>query len=282
MHWHFAPAKVNLWLEVLGRRADGYHALDSLVAFARVGDRVGFTAGPALSLAISGAQGKAISASEDNLVLRAARELAARIDNLQLGVFALVKNLPVASGLGGGSADAAAALRALCQTNRLALDDARVLEAALATGSDVAVCLQPRARIMRGRGEILQDSPAPLKLNVVLANPMVEVSTAKVFAQVGLAPGVTLHEANPPSQAPIAAQIFHARNDLQAPAIAVAPVIGDVLAALAGASGVRLARMSGSGATCFGMFDDAAAAAKAAAQLRRRNPKWWVRATRLG
>ena len=147
MRWHFAPAKVNLWLEVLGRRADGYHALDSLVAFARVGDRVGFAAGSALSLTISGPQGGSLSASEDNLILRAAREpWPRRFDALQLGAFALVKNLPVASGLGGGSADAAAALRALCQANGIATDDPRVIDAALATGSDVRVCLKPNAR----------------------------------------------------------------------------------------------------------------------------------------
>ena len=156
MRWHFAPAKVNLWLHVFGRRADGYHTLDSLVAFARVGDRVGFVAGSALSLKISGPQGGSLSGAEDNLVLRAARELAARIDTLQLGAFELVKNLPVASGLGGGSADAAAALRALCQANRIARRS-RVIDAALATGSDVRVCLKPRARLMRGRGDILEE-----------------------------------------------------------------------------------------------------------------------------
>jgi 4-diphosphocytidyl-2-C-methyl-D-erythritol kinase len=232
-------------------------------------------------LKISGPYGGSLSGAEDNLVLRAASELAARVDKLRFGAFALVKYLPVASGLGGGSADAAAALRALCQANRIATDDSRVIDAALATGSDVRVCLTPRARLMRGRGDILQDAPASVKLFAVLVNPSIEVSTAKVFARLGLAPGETLPRSMTDERAHIDAQILGSRNDLQAPAIAVTPEIGDVLASLATLPGVRLARMSGSGATCFALFDDAAAAAKAAAQLRRRKPDWWVRATRL-
>jgi 4-diphosphocytidyl-2-C-methyl-D-erythritol kinase len=153
----FAPAKVNLTLHVLGRRPDGYHEIESLVTFAGLGDRLTFRPGERLALAVSGPTGAAAGASEDNLVIRAARALATRVDGLRLGGFALDKQLPVAAGLGGGSSDAAAALRLLAQVNGLSLDDERLRAAAQATGADVPVCLDPRARMMRGIGEILSD-----------------------------------------------------------------------------------------------------------------------------
>jgi len=149
-----APAKVNLTLRVLGRRADGYHELESLVAFAGVGDALTFVPGDALTLIVSGPTAPAAGDNADNLVLKAARALAERIAGLTLGRFALSKRLPVAAGLGGGSADAAAALRLLAQANEIAPDDPRLMQAAQATGADVPVCLDPRPRLMRGVGEV--------------------------------------------------------------------------------------------------------------------------------
>ena len=181
----FAPAKVNLTLHVLGRRADGYHEIESLVAFAGIGDRLTFRPGERLALAVSGPTGAAAGASDDNLVLKAARALAARVDGLRLGHFVLDKQLPVAAGLGGGSSDAAAALRLLAQVNGLSLDDERVRAAAQATGADVPVCLDPRARMMRGIGEILSDPMTLPELPAVLVNPGVAVPTRDVFAALG-------------------------------------------------------------------------------------------------
>ena len=276
----FAPAKVNLWLHVLGRRADGYHELDSLVAFAGVGDRVGLTPGGPLSLSIEGPFGAGLGAGDDNLILRAARELAARVPRLTLGAFTLEKNLPIASGLGGGSSDAAAALRALCAANRLSLDDPRVRAAAAASGSDVPVCLVPRARMMRGRGEIVGPPVDLPEMAVVLVNPGVAVSTSAVFAILGLAHGertsALLHLDRRWS-----ARIAAARNDLQAPAISLARDIARTLAALAALPGAGVVRMSGSGATCFAVFEEIAAARAAARSLRRAAPDWYLRATRL-
>ena len=182
-----APAKVNLTLRVLGRRADGYHEIESLVAFAACGDRLSFSPGGELALTLRGPSAAQAGDGPDNLVLKAARALADRVPGLGFGLFHLDKMLPVAAGLGGGSADAAAALRLLAQANDLSLDDPRVYEAARATGADVPVCLDPRARVMRGVGEILS---APLDLPplpAVLVNPNIAVATKSVFA--GWKPG---------------------------------------------------------------------------------------------
>ena len=278
-----APAKVNLTLRVLGRRADGYHELESLVAFAGVGDALTFAPGGALTLTVSGPTAPAAGDSADNLVLKAARALAERIAGLTLGRFALSKRLPVAAGLGGGSADAAAALRLLAQANGIALDDPRLMQAAQATGADVLVCLDPRPRLMRGVGDVLS---APLdlpRLFAVLVNPGVAVSTRDVFAALSLPPAAPPSQAGPPS-APSAllAEIASGRNDLEPPAIELEPVIADVLSVLNKLPGCRLARMSGSGATCFGLFETNAAATAAARTVRVGYPQWWVRATVLG
>ena len=177
-----APAKVNLTLRVLGRRADGYHDIESLAAFADVGDRLALTPGEALTLTVVGPNAAQTGAEADNLVTKAARALAARIPDFCAGAFRLQKNLPVAAGLGGGSADAAAALRLLAKANKLASDDPRLRDAARATGADVPVCLDPRARLMRGIGEILS-APLPLpRLHALLVNPGVAVPTKLVFS----------------------------------------------------------------------------------------------------
>ena len=278
-----APAKVNLTLRVLGRRADGYHEIESLVAFAGVGDVLTFTPGAALTLAVAGPTADAAGDVADNLVLKAARALAARVAGLALGRFALSKRLPVAAGLGGGSADAAAALRLLARANGIALDDPRLMQAARATGADVPVCLDPRARLMRGIGDVLS---APLDLPplpALLVNPGVAVATREVFAALSLPPaGRTAPAAAPAGTAALLAEIAGGRNDLEAPAIELAPAIAEALAVLRKLPGCRLARMSGSGATCFGLFASATAGRAAARTLRVGYPGWWVRATVLG
>lgn len=279
-----APAKVNLTLHVLGRRADGYHEIESLVAFADVGDRLTFVPGDTLELAVSGPTAQAAGASADNLVLKAARALAESVDGLRLGRFNLEKQLPVAAGLGGGSSDAAAALRLLARVNDLSLDDGRVRAAAQATGADVPVCLDPKARMMRGIGEVLSDPFALPELPAVLVNPGVAVPTRDVFAAL----------AAPPLTAPAQAEDFFTidtdaaalvsilaarRNDLEIPAIKLQAVIADVLEALQASPHCLLARMSGSGATCFALFGSAGAAQEVAQRMQADHPGWWVRAT---
>jgi 4-diphosphocytidyl-2-C-methyl-D-erythritol kinase len=285
-----APAKVNLTLRVLGKRADGYHELESLVAFAGVGDTLTFTPGRALALTVRGATAAASGDVPDNLVLKAARALAERVSGLKPGRFLLTKSLPVAAGVGGGSADAAAALRLLARANRIAAGDARLLEAARATGADVPVCLDSRPRIMRGIGEILSpplDLPA---LPAVLVNPGVAVPTKDVFRALRLdsEPRDTNNSSRSleglasRGRADLAAVLADTGNDLEAPAIAIQPVIADVLRRLRRLDGCELARMSGSGATCFGLFDTRRAAMAAARALREQKPRWWIRPTVLG
>lgn len=278
-----APAKINLTLHILGRRADGYHALESLVAFTGAGDTLTLLPGPALSLSVSGPTAPAAGADQDNLVLRAARNLAERVDGLTLGAFRLDKRLPVAAGVGGGSSDAASALRLLARANGLAPDDSRLYDAARATGADVPVCLCPRARMMRGAGEML-GSPLRLPLlPAVLINPGVPVETRPVFARLGLAPGEERPgAAHPPIAPDISADDFCAalargRNDLEDAACLQAPVIVDVLAVLRAARGCRLARMSGSGATCFALFSTRRAASRAATVIKAQHAGWWVK-----
>jgi len=282
-----APAKVNLTLRVLSRRADGYHELDSLVVFADRGDRLTFTPGGALALTLSGATAAQAGEGADNLVFKAARALTERIPGIALGAFHLEKNLPVAAGLGGGSADAAAALRLLAQANKLALDDARLYEAARATGADVPVCLDPRPRLMRGIGERLSAPLALPQLPAVLINPGVAVATKLVFAgwKTSGKPATPLDlaaAANLASRDRLLGILREQPNDLEAPAIAIAPAIADVLTALRGSVGCELARMSGSGATCFGLFTSAAEAEAAAKILRGKFPDWWAQACTLG
>jgi 4-diphosphocytidyl-2-C-methyl-D-erythritol kinase len=278
-----APAKVNLTLRVIGRRADGYHDIESLVAFADVGDALTFSLGGALALSVAGPTAAAAGQIADNLVLKAARALAERVERLKLGGFALSKRLPVAAGLGGGSADAAAALRLLARANGLAPDDPRLMQAALATGADVPVCLDPRPRFMRGIGDVLSDPLDLPRLFAVLLNPGVAVATKDVFAALAVPTAVqTAPAAICTGTAALLDTIARGRNDLEGAAIELEPAIADALAVLRNLPGCRLARMSGSGATCFGLFDSMDAAREAARRLRVGYPDWWVRATALG
>jgi 4-diphosphocytidyl-2-C-methyl-D-erythritol kinase len=282
-----APAKINLTLRILGRRADGYHELESLVAFAGCGDCLTFCAGPQLELAVSGPTAAQSGAVADNLVLRAAKALTAEIPDLILGRFALTKQLPAGAGLGGGSADAAAALRLLAKANHLALDDGRLLDAARATGADVPVCLDPQPRMMRGIGDILSGPVSLPKLGIVIIHPGVAMPTAPVFAALGLrhgerCPVQPISAAVPGEHDALLRWLAADRNDLEAPAISIAPAIAEVLRIIAALPGCRLARMSGSGSACFGLFDDEPAAASAAGRLAKVPTQWWVRASSIG
>jgi 4-diphosphocytidyl-2-C-methyl-D-erythritol kinase len=263
----FAPAKVNLFLHVLGRREDGYHLLDSLAVFAGVGDRLTAEPAASLSLAITGPFGAGLSAGADNLVLRAARALGPAGARLVLD-----KHLPVASGIGGGSADAAATLRLLARLRGL---DVPMEALALSLGADVPVCLARRPARMGGIGEALAPAPALPECGLLLVNPGVAVATADVFrARTGRFSAPAVLPAFWPNAEAMAADLRAATvNDLQAPALALCPPIGAVLAAIEAAGDCLLARMSGSGATCFGLYRDAAAAEAARARLPARG--WW-------
>ena len=267
----FAPAKVNLFLHVTGKREDGYHLLDSLAVFPAVGDTLRLEPDARLCLRISGRFGATLSAGPDNLVLRAARLLAEKAGIVAAGRLHLEKNLPVASGIGGGSADAAAALALLAQHWNFS---APLHEIALLLGADVPVCLASRPARMAGIGEILTPAPRLPSFGMVLVNPGVPVATAAVFKArtKAFSPPAILPETWPDAAA-LAAWLADQKNDLEAPAIALAPPIAKVLATMRALPGILLARMSGSGATCFGIFATPAAAASAAAFIHQ--PGWW-------
>jgi 4-diphosphocytidyl-2-C-methyl-D-erythritol kinase len=281
-----APAKVNLTLRVVGRRSDGYHEIESLVAFAEFGDRLRLWPSSGLTLAVNGPTAVKAGDIDGNLVLKAAREMSARQNGLTLGAFRLDKRLPVAAGLGGGSADAAAALRLIARANGLTRDDPQLYAAARATGADVPVCLDSRPRIMRGIGDILSEPLTLPTLPAVLVNPGVALATKEVFAGWATASSPSPKAGfaalgAPPTRAALLEFLLAQANDLERPAIALAPVIADVLAVLRNCVGCKVARMSGSGATCFALFASAAAAHRAARALRSKFPNWWIRPTTL-
>ena len=274
-----APAKVNLSLRVTGRRPDGYHELDSCVVFTEWADRLSIVAAGRLDLALTGPFAPALADQIDNLVIRAARRLAAHAGRAPDVRLILDKRIPVAAGLGGGSADAAATLRGLNRLWDLGLASSELLALALELGADVPVCLLGRPARMRGIGERIEPIAVPA-LDLVLVNPRRAVATARVFAGLGSirSPGPTATPL-PAGRADLLDWLRTSGNDLEEPARRLMPLIDEVLAALAGQPGCRLARMSGSGATCFGVFDDPQAASHAAAALRRARPEWWVVAT---
>lgn len=273
----FAPAKVNLYLHITGRRPDGYHLLDSLVCFATVGDQVAIRPAQALDLTVSGPFANHVPAGRDNLVLRAVLAAAEAFGRPPAIAVHLDKALPVAAGIGGGSADAAAVLRGLCRLWSEPPDDPRWLEIAATLGADVPVCLMGRPQRVTGIGEGLEPVPSWPNLSAILVNPLVPVPTPPVFkARTGAFTAADpLPQMSLPYDVLIAALIAR-RNDLTAAAVSLHPIIGTVLDALAALPGCALARMSGSGGTCFGLFADQAQALAAAAHLARARPEWWV------
>lgn len=275
----FAPAKVNLYLHVVGRRDDGHHLLDSLIAFADIGDRI--TAMPAdeLSLTLAGPQAGALAdADDDNLVLRAARLLAVAVGNSASGAaLRLEKHLPVSSGIGGGSSDAAATLHALCRLWNCRPDATLLKAIALQLGADVPACLAARPVWVGGVGERLEDACGLPPSGIVLANPRRALSTPAVFkARRGAFSRPARFEPMPRDAAGLAETLCDRRNDLTEAALSLVPEIAPVLDALAWLPGALLARMSGSGATCFALFADRAAAEAAGSMLARAEPSWWV------
>jgi 4-diphosphocytidyl-2-C-methyl-D-erythritol kinase len=286
-----ARAKVNLTLRVVGRRTDGYHDIESVVAFADCADHLTLTPGSGLELVASGPLAEACGATSDNLVIKAARLLGERVPDLKAGRFTLDKLLPVAAGIGGGSADAAAALRLLAQLNGVAFDDPRILEAARLTGADVPVCVGSRPCVMTGVGESLLPLSLPI-LPCVMVNPRIPVATKDVFNALGLRNGELLVGATdvlrgtawPEAGASVedwVEVLAASSNDLEGPATRIQPIIGEVISALSATNGAWLARMSGSGATCFAIYENTADAGRAAEKIRQDHPEWWVHAGTL-
>jgi 4-diphosphocytidyl-2-C-methyl-D-erythritol kinase len=277
-----APAKINLYLHVLGRRDDGFHLLDSLVAFADVHDTVTAVEADALTLSVSGPFGPSLAAEPDNLVLRAARALASAGGVKRGARMRLIKRLPVASGIGGGSSDAAAALRVLAALWRVNLPKGDLHRLALDLGADVPVCLGGRALYMGGIGDALSPAPALPRAGIVLVNPGAPLPTPPVFKARQGAFSKPARFADAPGDARALAQLLaQRRNDLTQAAMGLAPAIGAVLDELAASPGCLIARMSGSGATCFGLYGDEAGAAAAAAAIAGVRPEWWVAPGRL-
>ena len=279
-----ARAKINLSL-LVGRLVEdpdhkhfGYHPLSSLVAFADIGDEVSCEIAESTSLSISGPFADGLESDQNNLILKAYHAVAAQADLPPLA-FHLIKNLPIASGIGGGSADAAAALRLM--KSYVDLPEAKWLDIALSLGADVPVCWHSKTCQMLGIGEVIVPIDFSQSVNALLVNPGVRVSTAEVFR--------AFDDRNPPeltnsisNSADVWAQVLNSNNDLQSPAIMIESKIGDVLRDIASQNGCQIARMSGSGATCFGIFENKGHASAAKARIAANNPDWWLAACRIG
>ena len=278
-----APAKLNLYLHVTGRRDDGYHELDSLIAFAAPFDRVSAAPAKEFLLHLSGPFAPNLnSADGQNLVEKAARRLAELANIKPAARITLDKQLPIAAGIGGGSSDAAAALRVLTSLWRLKINLNDLQALALSLGADVPMCLHGRTCFAGGVGELLDAAPALPDCALVLANPGVSVATPNVFrARSGAYSGPARFTEAPKDVGALAELLAARRNDLENPARALVPVIGDVLHALGGLPGCRFARMSGSGATCFALFEDEGKAGVAAEILRAQHGDWWIAPSRL-
>ena len=284
----FAPAKVNLYLHVGRPAPDGYHPICSLMAFADVGDEVTAYEAEALELSVNGPFARQLGEADDNLVLRAARALiaAARRPVAPFGL-ALTKRLPVAAGLGGGSSDAGAALRLLREALGFDIDDDALAAVAAGLGADGPACLWGRPVIAEGRGERLSPAPGLPMIDAVLVNPGVAVSTAEVYRAFDA--GGRFGEVEPPpapeafeDAVELAAWLAGRRNDLQGAAIAAAPEVGDVLETLGGEPECLLARVSGSGGTCFALCRNDYDAEGLAERIEALAPAWWVQRCRLG
>jgi 4-diphosphocytidyl-2-C-methyl-D-erythritol kinase len=278
-----ARAKINLDLHVTGRRADGYHELDSLTAFAAFGDLLALQEHDRLELELTGPFASPLAAEPDNLVLRAARRLAACAGCKAVARITLDKRIPVAAGLGGGSADAAAALRGLSRLWRLGIAPADLASLAAGLGADVPVCLAGRTARMRGAGEQIEPWDGLPPLAVLLVNPNLPLATAAVFGALEATPEGAGRPWPPPCEAhAFLAWLSAGANHLEAPAARLMPQIQDVLALLAAQEGCTVARMSGSGATCFGLFATPAARDLAAAAIGGAQPGWWLVASTIG
>ncbi len=277
-----APAKLNLYLHIVGRRADGYHLLDSLIAFAAVHDRLAVGPAEHLTLDVGGPFAPSLAPEADNLVLRAARRLAQAGGVQPRARISLEKRLPVAAGIGGGSADAAAALRLLADLWRLRPAAGDLAALALELGADVPVCLGGQAAFVGGIGEEITAAPALPPAGLVLINPGRPVATQDVFArpEVGRSDPCRFDAPCPDAEA-LAELLRQRRNDLAAAAAGLVPEIGAVLDALSDRDDCLFAALSGSGATCFGLFRGEEDARRAANDLRRGNADWWIAATRL-
>jgi 4-diphosphocytidyl-2-C-methyl-D-erythritol kinase len=278
-----APAKINLDLHVTGQRADGYHELDSLAAFTAFGDRLALQEHDRLELELRGPFAGPLATEPDNLVLRAARRLAACAGRKAAVRITLEKRIPVAAGLGGGSADAAATLRGLNRLWRLRMAPAELAGIAAELGADVPVCLAGRSARMRGKGEQIEPWDGLPPLAVLLVNPNLPLATAAVFGALEAIPSAGARSWPPPCEADaFLAWLGTGANHLEAPAVRLLPQIQDVLALLAAQAGCALARMSGSGATCFGLFATPAARDLAAAAIGQARPGWWLAASTIG
>jgi len=285
----FAPAKVNLTLHITGRRADGYHLIDSLVTFGPAGDVLRLADAEDFGIAVDGPEATGVPADDSNLALQAARLLRRERGT----VLTLTKHLPAASGIGGGSADAAAAARgAVALEDRVGAElaplgpdllDETNIRPLLDLGADIPMCLLPRPLRARGIGERIAFAELP-PLAALLVNPRVPVPTGEVFHALQSPDNAPMPEALPafPDAAALIDWLATQRNDLETPALTVAPAIADVLATLRASPGCRLARMSGSGATCFGLFLDRSAADAAGGTIRAAHPGWWVAGGMLG
>ncbi len=276
----FAPAKVNLALHVLGRRPDGYHDLDTLAVFADVGDRVRVRAADALTLSVAGPFASHVPGGGENLVLRAARLLKERAGVSGGASIELEKNIPAGAGFGGGSADAAATLVALNGLWDLRLMPPELCRLGSSIGADIAMCIAGKALRARGAGDCIDPLGAWPALPLVLVWPGRPLPTAAVFAALERRENPPLRdppEARPPEA--VAAWLTGCRNDLQAPALRLAPEIEDALGSLRDSGGCLVARMSGSGSGCFGLYGEGSAARAAAAMLRETGRRWWIQAT---
>jgi len=275
----FAPAKVNLYLHVTGRRSDGYHLIDSLIAFADIGDRITVEPATTLSLEVSGPEaGILANLGHDNLVLRAARLLADHTGTAGGAALHLEKNLPVAAGIAGGSSDAAAALRLLVELWRLSLGDETLRGLGARLGADLPACLYGRTAWLGGIGEQVEPGPDLPEAGILLANPRKELPTASAFAaRKGSFSGAGRF-AIPRNAVELAQALAPRRNDLTGTAIGLVPEIGRVLARLSRLPGALIARMSGSGATCFALFSDRDAAEEACMTLAAAERDWWCAA----
>lgn len=283
----FAPAKINLSLEIPGRRPDGYHELVSLVAFATIGDTVTFHPATTREISLETEGPFAAAIDGDNLILRAARVFLDMFDTAHGGRFVLTKRLPVAAGIGGGSSDAAAALRLLARANTrngvsIPAWEMRLVPAVSRLGADIPVCLEARAAWVRGIGELVTPIDGMPELPAVLVNPGIPLATREVFAALdapALSDAASLQTETPSAFSDAGALIGFLQghpNDLDAPVRKLVPIIADVLRTLQAMPGCALARLSGSGPTCFALFASQPDANRAAETLRAAHPDWWV------